>query len=207
MSDSATITTRVTANTETGLYYVPTTWSTTSTSSVYPYTLYSIADISCTGGTQERDKGRDITPLLSVADVKLITDAEDIVRAIKVMFADGDVQKAVCSECDEFNLDTGYLVCLAKHLCHLLKSKTPSKDVNKGVRMIAKAYDGKLAKQLAEEDKKARIEYRRAKRAEKKARRKERREQEEREKAIDIQAEAYFRAMKMLSESKGGDAR
>lgn len=134
-----------------------------------------------------------ITILLK--EVKIITNEEDVAIGVKITFGNGDVQKSICSEDDVFNLEYGITICLFKELLKLMGSHNESRDYNNMVRDVLKQCEKQELAQLEEEAKKAQIEYRRAKRAEKKKRRAERKAAAERERQIEIQKEAYLRAM------------
>lgn len=130
-----------------------------------------------------------------IKEVKIITNEEDVAIGVKITFDGGSVQKAICSEDDVFNLEYGITICLVKQLLKVLGSANASRDYNNAVRDVLKQYEKQELAELEEEEKKAQIEYRRAKRAEKKRRRAERKAAAERERQIEIQKEAYLRAM------------
>ena len=132
---------------------------------------------------------------VALKEVKIITNEEDVAIGVKITFENGDVQKAICSEDDVFNLEYGITICLLKQFLGALGSTNASRDYNNMVRDVLKQYEKQELAKLEEEEKKAQIEYRRAKRAEKKRRRAERKAAAERERQIEIQKEAYLRAM------------
>ena len=132
---------------------------------------------------------------VSLKEVKIITNEEDVAIGVKVTFDGGSTQKAICSEDDVFNLEYGITICLLKQFLEALGSANASRDYNNMVRDVLKQYEKQEDAKLVEEEKKAQIEYRRAKRAEKKRRRAERKAVAERERQIEIQKEAYLRAM------------
>lgn len=132
-----------------------------------------------------------------VKDITLITDNDSIVHGVIMDFKNGDRQKSICSEDDEFNLRVGISICLTKYLLHTYcQAKNGSSAYNKVIEKCIDFLAEKDMKKHEEEQEKLRIEIRKAKRAEKKKRREERKKAKAREEAIDIQKEAYLRAMK-----------
>lgn len=118
---------------------------------------------------------------LTVVDVRILAPG----KVVAVTFDDGATEKAVCHESDEFSLETGIAVCLAKH------AMGGSSEYNKAVKKAVKVYEDKLAKEKAEAEEKARREKRRAKHQAYI----KRREEKKREGRIEEMAEAYRRAM------------
>lgn len=199
MYDNVTITSATTSTipTVTNVVYTGTTpLSNLVLDDLVPNTLYYPYDANCLNVT----KAKEIN--IGISDVKLITDDLNITHGVIMEFADGDKQKSICSEEDVFNLETGYLICLTKHLFKLRGSDNPTRDLAKNIRKAFKVYDDKILKELEEEDKKQRIAYRKAKRAEKKKRRAERKANAEKERQINIQKEAIIRAMRELEACK-----
>lgn len=132
-----------------------------------------------------------------VKDITLITDKDSIVHGVIMDFKNGDRQKSICAEDDEFNLRVGISICLTKYLIHTYcQVKNGSSAYNKVIEKCIDFLVEKDMKKHEEEQEKLRIEIRKAKRAEKKKRREERKKAKAREEAIDIQKEAYLRAMK-----------
>lgn len=108
-----------------------------------------------------------------------------------VMFDDGTVEKATTADGDEYNLEQGIQICLAKKAFSLINGNG-SNTFNDLVNGAIKLYNGKeKAKEREKQDKaaiKAKNDKARLERAKK------------REKRINEMAEAYARAMKMVSE-------
>lgn len=121
-------------------------------------------------------------------------------KVVKVTFTDFTTEKAVCQEPDVFSLEQAFTICLCKKLMG------GSGAFNKAIKHAVKVYKEQLRKE--EEDKKEtlRIEKRRAKRKAYLARRAEKRANAEKERQIEIQKEAYIRAMQCMNESKGSGA-
>lgn len=77
-------------------------------------------------------------------------------RVVKVTFADRTFTKAVCSEEDVFNLDTGITICLLKKILGT-SSEEATKDYNKLMRQIHKTMEkNELEKEKAKSEREAR---------------------------------------------------
>lgn len=120
-----------------------------------------------------------------------ITDVNIIVpnKVVEVTFVDGDKQKAVCQEPDVFSLEQAISICIAKHLIG------GTGAYNKIVKNGLKVYEDKLKDKNFAKAEAARIAKRRAKKAAYMKRRAEKRREEQ----IEIQKEAYIRALKEVS--------
>lgn len=144
----------------------------------------------------------DARPLINtistswIGMVPIVADMEIIVpgKVVELTFNDGTKEKAVCDETDAFSLDGAITICAAKKLMG------GSSAYNKFVRSVVKQYQHKLENKRIEAEEKERIERKKAKKAEKRKQYKEKKEAKEREKAIEIQTEAYIRAIKTLEE-------
>ena len=132
---------------------------------------------------------REVIP--RIVDVKTYDN-----KVVKVIFADGSYEKAVLSPNDTFSLEQGISICLTKKLLSKIVSSDFGGSVyNKLVDYALGVYDNKVkavkeAKKKAEAEKaaeKKKAEKIKAKRAKRKA--------QLREEQIEIQAEAYRRAM------------
>lgn len=157
---------------------------TTDTSSM-PYfniTYSSVGTASMTGTIETVSYGSIIT------DVEILSPN----KVVQVTFLDGTKEKAVCSKEDDFSLEVGITICLAK------KFLGGTKEYNSTIRKALKIIDnkGKLKEQAEEE--KSRILKRQQKRKEYLAKR----EQKRREEEIKIREEAYYRAMKRMKSEK-----
>lgn len=135
--------------------------------------------------------------------VPYITDVTEIVpeKVVRVTFADGTSEKAVCCEPDKFSLETGISICIAK------KILGGSAAYNKAVKQGVKAYERKLAVEKFKAEEEERAKKKREKRNAYKARRAARRKAEqilkdeaEKERQIEIQKQAYIEAMEYMSE-------
>lgn len=139
---------------------------------------------------KENKKGEDktMTKIPAIKDVKILVEN----KVVEVTFEDETKEKAVCLEPDTFDLERAISICLAK------KVMGGSSAYNNAVKKGLKVYDNKLNREIAEKTEKERIERKRAKLKAYKQRRKERKIAEENERQIEIQKEAYIRAMKEL---------
>jgi hypothetical protein len=120
-------------------------------------------------------------------------------KVVEVTFADGTKEKSVCREPDTFSLESAISICISK------KIMGGSSVYNNAVKRGMKVYDAKLEKEADEKAEQERIEKKRAKRLAYKKRRDARRTEEEnlrkareREEQIEIQKEAYLRAIKEI---------
>ena len=129
----------------------------------------------------------------AVSNVKTIYNEGQPV-GVKVYFADGTEEKAICEEGDRpgFNLDFGITICLCKKL--LGGSRNYNQKMHKIHKdMEARAYAEALKRAQEKEEKEAK----------QKARQEEaRKRREAREREIEIQKEAYLRAMREFQSEK-----
>ena len=117
-------------------------------------------------------------------------------KVAKVVFYDGTIEKVVCDEDDTFSLEMAITICMAKKLYG------GTAAYNKAVRDGMKIYKRMLERNQNEKEERERIAKKKQKRKEYLARREARRREEQ----IEIQKEAYVRAMKELNDdaSTGG---
>lgn len=157
---------------------------------------YHIYDDCCVS-EKEIDK---IIALLKISKseevvvVNIITDVNIIVpnKVVEVTFVDEDKQKAVCQKSDVFSLEQAISICITKHLLG------GTSAYNKAVKNGIKVYE---EKQRVEQILKAE-EKRIVKRRTKKAAYMKRRAEKRREEQIEIQKEAYVRAMREVEMEK-----
>lgn len=136
-----------------------------------------------------------------VEDVNIIVPD----KVVEVTFADGTKEKSVCREPDTFSLESAISICISK------KIMGGSSAYNNAVKRGMKVYEDKQKREATEKAEQERIEKKRAKRLAYKKRREVKRAEEEkqrkareREEQIEIQTEAYLRAMDIMkSENKG----
>ena len=112
-------------------------------------------------------------------------------KVVKVVFYDGTIEKVVCHEDDVFSMEIAITICMAKKLYG------GTAAYNKAVRDGMKIYKKRLeSKQKAKEDQE-RVAKKKQKRKEYLARREARRREEQ----IEIQKEAYIRAMREINDN------
>ena len=111
-------------------------------------------------------------------------------KVAKVVFYDGTIEKVVCDEDDTFSLEMAITICMAKKLYG------GTAAYNKAVRDGMKVYKRMLERKQNEKEERERIAKKKQKRKEYLARREARRREEQ----IEIQKEAYVRAMKELND-------
>ena len=133
-----------------------------------------------------------------ITDVSVLNDS-----VVIVTFKDGSEEKAVLSGEDTFSIEQGVSICFTKKLISTFTGCNGSSVYNKLVELGMAVYNNKLkaieTQKIADAEKAARA----AKRYEKAKRRKEKRaaalkaaQEAEREAQIEIQKEAYLRAMR-----------
>ena len=144
--------------------------------------------------TRASSENPRISFLSSILTSPKIKDVDVIVenKVVEVAFADGTKTKSVCSESDTFSLETAISVCIAK------KIMGGSSAYNNAIKRGMKVYNDKLKKNAADKAEQERIERKRAKRAERSKRKAIEKEQAEKERQIEIQKEAYIRAMEYM---------
>lgn len=130
---------------------------------------------------------------LGIAKVAIYPNKE-YPKTVVVTFADGRTERATASFGDVFEIETGITICIAKHLITLTCGGNSTAKLGNAVRRGLKIYSKGLVEQqkaleLAE-IKKQRAKRKHDKRMAKKAK--------AREEAIEIQKEAYIRAMKEI---------
>lgn len=113
---------------------------------------------------------------------------------VEVTFVDGDKQKAVCQEPDVFSLEQAVSICLTKHL--LGGTGAYNKAIKNGIKVYEESQREKWRIKTEEE----RIAKRRAKKAAYMKRRAEKRREEQ----IEIQKEAYVRALREVEKVNVG---
>ena len=135
--------------------------------------------------------GKSIVEATNFKKIEVYND-----RVVKITFADGTYTKAVCSDKDVFCLDTGIMVCVMKKLFGGQKEGTKliALMLNDAHAQMEKQINDKIEaenKRIAEKQKKRKAEL---KKAAKKMKAKE--------EAIDIQKQAYIRAIQEMEMSK-----
>ncbi len=146
---------------------------------------------------KDSNRRNDFELMSAIEDVQVLND-----RVIMVKFSDGTTEKAVLDESDTFSVEQGIAICLTKKLLSTLTRGNGGSVYNKLVEYGVKTYEAieahkaEVAKEKAEKAAKVKRD------AEKAQRKKERKAAEQREADIEIQKEAYLRAMRELNADK-----
>lgn len=128
-------------------------------------------------------------------DPNEIVDVAFYPPATKMTFADGKVVVATAQEGDEFDPYIGMIVCICKYI---FKGSSFNSVLRKWIKVDE---ERKLQKEKAEQEKLKKAEAR-EKKAKKKAAKRLLKQVAKKEEAIEIQKEAYLRAMRELSADK-----
>ena len=121
----------------------------------------------------------------TIVDYKIINNT-----VVIVTFSDGTTEKAVCDENDTFDFEKAIEICVCK------KKFGGSKEYNNAIKKALKQVDTIDNEKKREAEEQERIAHRKAKYAERQAKRKAKRRQEQ----VNIQSEAFFKAMVMYDE-------
>ena len=113
-------------------------------------------------------------------------------KVYEYTFGGGDVQKTVCSDCDQFSMEGSITIAYAKHF--MGGSGKYNRAVDKAMKMFENQKNAEEKAKKEKED----AEARRVKKAKKRAERLARKREAELEEKIAIQAEAYRRAMESM---------
>lgn len=132
------------------------------------------------GTMMDKNRGNAIINIIEIVPNKVV----------KVVFYDGTIEKVVCDEDDTFSLEMAITICMAKKLYG------GTAAYNKAVRDGMKVYKRMLERKQNENEERERIAKKKQKRKEYLARREARRREEQ----IEIQKEAYVRAMRELND-------
>lgn len=126
-----------------------------------------------------------------IKDVQVIKD-----RVVIVIFADGSKEKAVLDSADTFSLEQGISICITKKMLSMETNGNGSSAYNKLINHCLKVYENnRKAEEKAKADEQAAKE--KEKKAADKARAKRiKKANKNREREIEIQKEAYLRAMR-----------
>lgn len=138
----------------------------------------------------------DIGIMESIADIQVLNK-----KVVMVTFSDGKVEKAVLDTYDTFNIEQGIAICIMKKSFSKISNDNGSSVYNKLVEYGLKAYNDILAAESKAEAKKKEKEAKAKRNAEKAKRKRARKAAEKREAEIEIQKEAYLRAMRELNDT------
>lgn len=127
--------------------------------------------------------------LPAIKDVNVIVPG----MVVEVVFENGSKEKAVCRKPNVFSLEMAVSICISK------KIMGGSGAYNNAVKHGLKVYNDKLKKEQTDKEEKERIKKKYAKKSEYKKRKAAEKESAEKERQIEIQKEAYIRAMKAVN--------
>lgn len=126
-----------------------------------------------------------------IENIQVIED-----KVVIVLFKDGTREKVVLDDTDTYSLEQGISICITKKMLSMMTNGNGSSAYNKLIKHCLKVYENnrkaeekvKLDEQAAKEKEKKAADKARAKRIKK--------ANKNREREIEIQKEAYLRAMK-----------
>lgn len=128
-----------------------------------------------------------------IKDVQVMNE-----RVVIVLFTDGTKEKAVLDSADTFSLEQGISICITKKMLSMQTCGNGSSAYNKIINHCLKVYENnrkseektKADEQVAKDKEKKAAEKAKAKKI--------KRANKEREREIEIQKEAYLRAMREI---------
>ena len=141
-------------------------------------------------------KQDDYNVIPDIHDVRIYNNDAGKPCAIYLDFVDGKTTSAAVRDQDSFNIESGITICLAKKLLDMRTNGCGSSTYNKLVKYALKRYEANRKYDEMVEQEEAENERRYKKLCEKKQRRKERLAAKERERQIEIQKEAFVRALR-----------
>lgn len=155
----------------------------------YAYSISNTASLTATtttnGQMKESPKNKKNNFDFTIVDYKIINNT-----VVIVTFSDGTTEKAVCDENDTFDFEKAIEICVCK------KKFGGSKEYNNAIKKALRQVHSIDDKKKKESEEQERIAHRKAKYAERQAKRKAKRRQEQ----VNIQSEAFFKAMVMYDE-------
>lgn len=160
-------------------------------------TVLSVDDNNDTIRLDVYDNGKKKSSKVLMPDVNYFEVIND--RVVIVHFCDGTSEKAVLSKNDTFSLEYGVSICITKKLLSMVSDGNGSSVYNKLVDYFMKEYNGQIEFEEWERQAEEEFKQREQKRIEKAKAKREKREQAMREEMIEIQKEAYIRAIRELN--------
>ena len=138
----------------------------------------------------------DISILKSISDVRVLNE-----RVVMVTFSDGNTEKAVLDAYDSFNIEQGIAICIMKKIFSKISNGNGSSVYNKLVEYGLKTYNDIWIAKLREKTEKDKRDTIAKKNADRAKHKRERKAAEKREYEIEIQKEAYLRAMREFNDT------
>ena len=162
--------------------------TTAGIASAYTHSISNTASLTATttnGQMKVPSKNKKNNFDFTIVDYKIINNT-----VVIVTFSDGTTEKAVCDENDTFDFEKAIEICVCK------KKFGGSKEYNNAIKKALKQVDTIDNEKKREAEEQERIAHRKAKYAERQAKRKAKKRQEQ----VNIQSEAFFKAMVMYDE-------
>ena len=162
--------------------------TTAGIASAYTHSISNTASLTATttnGQMKVQYKNKKNNFDFTIVDYKIINNT-----VVIVTFSDGTTEKTVCDENDTFDFKKAIEICVCK------KKFGGSKEYNNAIKKALKQVTSIDNKKKVEAEEEERIAHRKAKYAERQAKRKAKRRQEQ----VNIQSEAFFKAMIMYDE-------
>lgn len=123
-------------------------------------------------------------------------------NTVSITFDDGTVTKATAEKDDIFDSEKGIIICLFKRFLDEYTDGAGTAALNKPYRRAERTFKYNLKRKTTDEANRQEVERRKVKAAAKAQARRERKAAELRELEIEIQKEAYLRAMREWSQEK-----
>lgn len=139
-----------------------------------------------------------------ISDVHTIENNGEV-RVVVVTFADGTTEKAVLSADDTYSLEYGISICVTKRLLSMKCDGQGNSVYNKIVRHGLKVYENAQKQAIKDAEEAYALQARIEKYAKKRAAKRAKREVAAREEFIEIQKEAYLRAMREFNSAEDKD--
>lgn len=149
------------------------------------YTSNTTATATTNGTMKMPPKNKKNNFDFTIVDYKIINNT-----VVIITFSDGTTEKAVCDENDTFDFEKAIEICVCK------KKFGGTKEYNNAIKKALKQVHSIDDKKKKEAEEQERIAHRKARYAERQAKKKAKRRQEQ----VNIQSEAFFKAMVMYDE-------
>lgn len=120
-------------------------------------------------------------------------------------FKDGASTKAICESKENYSFEVGIVICLMKKMLGNYVDMTHVNSVfNRLVNKVVKQYEDQEKDKKKAEFAKVKEQLQKENKKKKKLKKLQKRAEKRKQEMIEIQTEAYFRAMKKLQEEQNG---
>lgn len=136
----------------------------------------------------------------NIFDVQVYND-----KCVEVLFTDGTTERATVCGGDTYSLEQGISICITKKLISMKCDSEGSAIYNKIIKNALRVYKDNRNKEEMAQREIERIEVKIEKLKAKSAAKRAKRLQAQREEQIEIQKEAYLRAMREFNDKKTGE--